>query len=85
MDKAYIRTKCDRILLDKQSAFGKILNDRIQQVYKHHVNALGTQINYEFLTDFTSELLSAYTGVISEVMVGLIQEVLSDDSFDDLD
>lgn len=83
MGKIDIRIKCDRILLNKQSEYGKLLNNRIQKVYEHHLNAIGTQVNYEFLTDFTSELLSAYTGVISEVMVNIIQEVLSDDAFDD--
>lgn len=82
MNKDLIRMKCDRVLLDKQPAFSQILNNRIQKVYEKHADSLGSQINYEFLTDFTSNLLSAYSGVISEIMVLLIQEVLSDEDFD---
>lgn len=85
MDKSIIRMKCDRILLDKQLVFSQILNNRIQQVYEHHADTLGAKINYSLLTDFTSEILTAYTGAISEIMVEIIQEVLSDNVFDNLE
>lgn len=85
MNKDLIRAKCDRILIDKQPFFSKILNNRIQKVYQTHADTLGSQIDYDLLTKFTSELLTAYSGVISEIMVQVIQEVLSDDEPDDFE
>lgn len=82
MNKDLIRMKCDRVLVEKQPALSKILNNRIQKVYEKHKDALSTQFDYKLLTDFTSELLSVYSGVISEVMVCVIQEVLSEDDFE---
>lgn len=84
MDKEIIRVKCDKVLIDKQHSFSQILNNRIQKVYIKHSDAIGQKLDYELLTDFTSDILTAYTGVISEAMVDIIQEVLSDDFFGDL-
>lgn len=87
MNKDLIRIKCDRILLEKQPAFSKILNQRIQKIYDKYDEALGSQIDYMLLTAFMSEILTSYSGVISNIMVQIIQEVLSDDelSGDELD
>lgn len=81
MNKDIIRMKCDRILLEKQPVFSQLLNNRIQKVYEKHAGILGSQIDYEIFTAFISSLLSTYSGVMSEIMVQLIQEVLSDDDF----
>lgn len=85
MDKDIIRMKCDRVLVQKSPAFTMVLNNRIQKVYEKHKDVLGTQIDYTLFTDFMSELLSAYSGVISEIMVETIQEVLADDDFEEAD
>lgn len=85
MDKELIRMKCDRILVQKSPVFNEILNNRIQKIYEKHKDTLGTQIDYMLFTSFMSETLSAYSGVISEIMVEIIQEVLSDDEFSDDD
>lgn len=85
MNKDIIRMKCDRILLEKQPMFSQVLTNRIQNVYRKHENTLGSQIDYSLLTQFTSELLTAYSGVISEIMVQIIQEVLSNDDFEDFE
>lgn len=79
MNKDMIRMRCDRILLEKQENISSILNMRIQGVYQKHEDTLGSQIDYNLLTAFTSDLLTAYSGVVSDVMVRIIQEVLSDD------
>lgn len=81
MNKDIIRTKCDRILVQKSPVFSKILNDRVQKVYEKHKDTLGTQLDYMLFTGFMSEILSAYSGVINEIMVEIIQEVLADDDF----
>lgn len=79
MNKDIIHMKCDRILIEKQSELSSLLNHRIQNVYQKHKDSLGKEIDYTLLTDFTSDLLTAYNSVISEVMVRLIQEVLSEE------
>lgn len=85
MNKDIIRAKCDRILLDQRPQFNELLNNRIQKVYQKHENAIGQTVDFELLSHFTSDLLTAYSGVISEIMVRIIQEVLSDDESDDFD
>lgn len=85
MNKDIIRMKCDRILLEKQPVFSRLLNERIQKVYREHADTLGSQIDYEMLTSFTSSLLTAYSGVVNEIVLQLIQETLSDDDFFDDD
>lgn len=85
MNKDLIRMKCDRIVVQKSPIFSELLNNRIQKIYQKHENTLGTQIDYMLFTDFMSEVLSAYSGVISEVMIEIIQEVLCDDDFEDED
>lgn len=79
MDKQLIRIKCEKILLEKRAGISEVLNTRIQKVYQKHAEQLGEQIDYELLTSFTSDLLMAFSGVVSEVMVQLFQELLSDD------
>lgn len=85
MNRDIIRTKCDRVLVDKQANFSRILNNRVQAIYQKYADTLGSQIDYMLLTGFTSELLTAYTGVFSEILVQIIQEVLSDEEFEDID
>lgn len=85
MNKDIIRAKCDRILLDQRPQFNKLLNNRIQKIYQKHENAIGQTVDFELLSHFTSDLLTAYSGVVSEIMVRIIQEVLSDDESDDFD
>ena len=85
MNKDIIRMKCDRILMQKSPVFSKILNNRIQTIYEKHKATLGTQIDYMLFTGFMSEILSVYSGVISEIMVEIIQEVFADDDFDNED
>lgn len=83
MNKQLVRSKCEKVLLENQSSISKVLNNRIQKVYQNHAEQLGEQIDYELLTSFTSELLSAFSGVVSEVMVQLFQELLSDEIFEE--
>ncbi len=85
MNKNLIRMKCDRILLEKQPAFSRILNQRIQKIYEKYADSLGSQIDYILLTAFMSEILTSYSGVMREIMVQTIQEVLSDDDSEELD
>lgn len=40
MNKDFIRIKWNRILVEKQSALSKILNNRIQTVYGKHKDTL---------------------------------------------
>lgn len=85
MNNDLIRMKCDRILLEKQPAFSMILNQRIQKIYEKYADTLGSQLDYMLFTAFMSEILTAYSGVISEIMVQIIQEVLSGDDLEELD
>lgn len=85
MNNDLIRMKCDRILLEKQPAFSKILNQRIQKIYEKYADTLGSHPDYMLLTSFMSEILTSYSGVISEIMVQIIQEVLSGDDLEELD
>lgn len=82
MNKDLIRMRCDRVLIESQPALSKILNNRIQKVYEKHEDALSMQLDYDLLTNFTNDVLIAFSGVISEVMVRIIQEVLSEDDFE---
>lgn len=85
MNKDIVRMKCDRILQGKQPQFSKLLNNRIAKVYQEHENAIGATVDFKLLTHFTDNLLTAYSGVVSEIMVEIIQEVLSDDDFESFD
>ena len=85
MNREVIKARCDRVLLEKTPAFSKVLNARIQRVYKAHEESLGSEIDYKLLTDFTSALLTAFSGVMAEVMVQTLSELLSDDDFEDSD
>lgn len=82
MEKEIIRARCEKIFLEKNLAFSEIMTSRIHKVYAKHAEAIGSEIDYSLLTDFTSDLLSAYSGVISEILILLIQEVLADDDSD---
>ena len=85
MNNDLIRMKCDRILLEKQPAFSMILNQRIQKIYEKYADTLGSQLDYMLFTAFMSDILTSYSGVISEIMVQIIQEVLSGDDLEELD
>lgn len=89
MNKDLIRAKCDSVLLEKRPVFSQILNQRIQKVYEKYADTLGIHIDYMLFTAFMSEILTSYSGVVSEIMVQIIQEIFSDDeevsSDDDLD
>lgn len=83
MNKDLIRIKCDDVLLEKQPVFSQILNQRIQKVYEKYADTLGSHKDYMLFTAFMSEILTSYSGVISEIMVQIIQEVLSDGDFEE--
>lgn len=85
MNKDLIRTKCERVLLEKSPVFSKVLNQRIQKIYIKYATTLGSQADYMLFTAFMSDILTSYSGVISEIMVQIIQEVLSDDDLEEAD
>lgn len=85
MNEDLIRIKCDNVLLEKQPVFSQILNQRIQKVYEKYADTLGSHIDYMLFTAFMSEILTSYSGVMGEIMVQIIQEVLSDDDLEESD
>jgi len=83
MNKDVIRGKCDRIMLEKREWITKILNARMNKVFDKYSESMGDLIDYDLLTDFVSEILTAFSGVVSEVMVQSISEVLAADDLSD--
>ena len=79
MNKDLVKAKCDKVLMSKQSDFSKLLRSRIQRIYDKYEDSIAQYIDYALFTDFISETLSSFTGVVSEAVAETIADVLSED------
>ena len=79
LNREIIKSKCDRVLIEQKPVFDQILQNRICVVFDKHKEALGKDIDYALLTGYTADIITAFSGAVSEIMVRILQEVLSDE------